>query len=109
MLDPQNTLPDDGFAGALAGRVWRPDVGGPAVVALRREGVFDVSAAFPTMADVTEAPDPAAALRAATGERPVSKEARDGTHCGAAVKARSKTMPSRPKRSRFGVRIQSAP
>jgi len=29
------TLPRDGFVGALAGRVWRPDVEGPSVVALR--------------------------------------------------------------------------
>ena len=34
-------LPDDGTAGALAWRVWRPDVDGPAVVAIRADGVFD--------------------------------------------------------------------
>jgi len=60
-------LPDDGTAGALAGRVWRPDVEGPAIVAIRAEGVFDVTASFPTMRDLWEAPDPAAALRAAPG------------------------------------------
>lgn len=69
MLDVKTTLPDDGLSGALAGRIWRPDVGGPSVVALRETGVFDVSADFPTMADLTEAPDPVAALRAAKGER----------------------------------------
>ena len=58
-------LPDDGVAGALAGRVWRPEVNGPSVVAIRAEGVVDISAAFPTMRDLCEAPDPAAALRAA--------------------------------------------
>ena len=63
------TLPRDGYAGALAGRVWRPDVGGPSVVAVRADGVFDVSRDFPTMRDLCEAPDPAAALRAAQGER----------------------------------------
>ena len=60
-------LPDDGTAGALAGRVWRPDVDGPAVVAIRADGVFDVSATFPTMRDLWEEADPAAALRATAG------------------------------------------
>jgi fumarylacetoacetate (FAA) hydrolase family protein len=60
-------LPDDGTAGALAGRVWRPDVDGPSVVALRESGLFDVSPSFPTMRDLCEADDPAAALRAADG------------------------------------------
>ena len=36
------TLPKDGTAGALAGRVWRPDVEGPSVVAVRADGVFDI-------------------------------------------------------------------
>ena len=62
-------LPGDGFAGALAGRVWRPDVNGPSVVAVREDGVFDISAAFPTMRDLCEAPSPAQALRAAEGPR----------------------------------------
>jgi len=61
-------LPRDGTAGALAGRVWRPDLQGPSVVAVRAEGVVDITAAFPTVRDLCEAPDPAAALRAAGGE-----------------------------------------
>ena len=63
------TLPEDRFAGALAGRAWRPDVNGPSVVAVREDGVFDISAAFPTMRDLCEAPSPAEALRAAEGPR----------------------------------------
>src|ERR1700722_19493478 len=63
-------LPEDGTAGALAGRVWRPDLGGPSVVAIRAEGVIDISRNFPTMRDLAEAADPAAALRAAVGENP---------------------------------------
>src|SRR5271154_290782 len=62
------TLPADGYAGALAGRVWRPDVEGPSVVALRADGVYDVSAAFATSRDLCEAPGTASALRAAEGE-----------------------------------------
>ena len=64
-----DVLPGDGTAGALGGRVWLPRVEGPAVVAIRDGGVFDVSRAFPTMRDLCEAGDPAAALRAAAGER----------------------------------------
>lgn len=67
-LTMDRTLPDDGLAGALAGRVWRPDLGGPSVVALRPEGVVDVTGVFPTMRDLGEAADPAAALRAAHGQ-----------------------------------------
>src|SRR5271154_3257581 len=69
------TLPRDGWAGALAGRVWRPDVDGPSVVAFRADGVFDVSATFATSRDLCETPDAASALRAAKGERLGSLEA----------------------------------
>lgn len=62
------TLPEDGTAGALAGRVWRPDLGGPSVVAVRADGVHDVTAAFPTVRDLCESPDPAGGLRQAAGE-----------------------------------------
>jgi fumarylacetoacetate (FAA) hydrolase family protein len=64
----QPVLPDDAADAALAGRVWRPDVGGPSVVAVRDGALVDVSAAFPTMRDLCEADDPAASLRAACGE-----------------------------------------
>lgn len=68
-LDVRNILPVDGAKGALAGRVWRPDVDGPSVVAVRESGVFDVSKSFATMRDLCEAKDPAAALAKAEGER----------------------------------------
>ncbi len=32
-LTEKATLPSDGYAGALAGRVWRPELDGPSVVA----------------------------------------------------------------------------
>ena len=63
------TLPADAARATLAGRVWRPDVGGPAVVAVRPDGVYDVTPAAPTMRDLCEAGNPAATLRAAAGER----------------------------------------
>src|SRR5262249_36303398 len=68
-LNPSETLPSDGYAGALAGRIWRPDVEGPSVVAIRAEGVFDITEDFPTMRDLCETPDPAAGLKVAAGER----------------------------------------
>jgi fumarylacetoacetate (FAA) hydrolase family protein len=61
-------LPDDASHASLAGRVWRPDVAGPSVVAIRDGAVVDVSRQFPTMRDLCEVADPAAALRAADGE-----------------------------------------
>ena len=61
-------LPEDAPTAALAGRAWRPDAEGPSVVAIRDGAVFDISRAFPTMRDLCEAPDPAAALRGAAGE-----------------------------------------
>jgi fumarylacetoacetate (FAA) hydrolase family protein len=68
-LRVETTLPEDRFAGALAARVWRADAGGPSVVAVREDGVFDISAAFPTMRDLCETPSPAEALRKAEGPR----------------------------------------
>ncbi len=67
-LDARTALPVDAGAAALAGRVWRPDVAGPSVVAVRDGRVIDISRAFPTMRDLCEMADPAAALRAAEGE-----------------------------------------
>jgi fumarylacetoacetate (FAA) hydrolase family protein len=66
-ISAAETLPAD-RAGALAGRVWRPDVDGPSVVAIRDGEAFDVSRAFPTICMLCEAPDPARALGEAEGE-----------------------------------------
>lgn len=68
MLSLAATLPADAAQAALAGRVWRPDVDGPSVVAIRDAHVFDISRAFATMRDLCETADPAAALRQAAGE-----------------------------------------
>jgi len=63
-------LPDDGLQGTLVGRVWAPQgaVPGPAVVALRPEGVFDLSAHYPTMSTLLDSLAPAEAVRSATGQ-----------------------------------------
>ncbi|TCR63916.1 fumarylacetoacetate (FAA) hydrolase family protein [Bosea sp. BK604] len=67
-LTPENTLPVDAATATLAGRVWLPAVGGPAVVTLRGAELIDVTASFATMRDLCEQADPAAALHAAKGE-----------------------------------------
>ena len=68
-LTAKDVLPQDGTAGTLAGRVWLPEAGGPAVVAVRGDGVFDVSTSFSTLSALCEQDDPAAALQAAKGAR----------------------------------------
>jgi len=72
MADLSNTLqpvlPQDAASAALVGRVWRPDAGGPSVVAVRGVELVDITAAFPTMHDLCEQPDPPAALHAVQGE-----------------------------------------
>src|SRR5512134_3865804 len=69
-LDPSSCLPDDGAAGTLIGRCWLPgEHAGPAVVAVRPEGVFDLSQRFATVSDLLDDPAPAAAVRATHGRR----------------------------------------
>ena len=46
----QFALPEDG--GLLVGRIWRPDLGGPSVVAIRDGAVFDITKAVPTMSEL---------------------------------------------------------
>jgi len=55
--------------GTFVGRVWRPDVQGPAVVALRGGRLIDITSIdCATMRDLMEKDDPAAFVRAASGE-----------------------------------------
>ncbi len=68
-LSAKDLLPEDGTSGTLVGRVFLPEAGGPAVVAVRADGVFDVSATFPTVSALCEMDEPARALREARGER----------------------------------------
>ena len=69
LMTPAATLPKDGTRGALAGRVWLPAAAGPAVAAVRADGVYDISHLAPTMRDLCEAENPAAAVREGKGER----------------------------------------
>jgi len=63
------TLPRDGTAGALAGRVWLPAVEGPAIVAVRADGLYDISRLAPTMRDLCEDGAGARIVREGKGER----------------------------------------
>ncbi|MGQ3356622.1 MAG: fumarylacetoacetate hydrolase family protein [Phreatobacter sp.] len=67
-LSAATTLPADGTAGTLVGRAFRPGLG-PSVAAIRAGGVFDVTSAFPTTADLFDTADPAKAVAASEGER----------------------------------------
>ena len=64
-------LPEDGTAGTLVGRAWISGTGshpaGPSVVAVRAEGVFDLSSGFATMSGLLEVENPAAQVRATPG------------------------------------------
>jgi fumarylacetoacetate (FAA) hydrolase family protein len=68
-LTEQLTLPNDGTSGVLAGRVWRPDVEGPSVVAIRSDGVHDISHLTPTMRDLCESGNATEIVRSAAGEQ----------------------------------------
>ncbi|MBN3785898.1 fumarylacetoacetate hydrolase family protein [Burkholderia sp. Ac-20353] len=70
-LTARNTLPEDGAAGMLVGRAWLPATAstpaGPALVAVREDGVFDLSDVAPTMSDLLERDDPVAVARGTPG------------------------------------------
>ncbi len=68
-LTAASLLPDDKTAGALVGRAWLPSASGPAVVAVRDGGIYDITANYPTVSALAEQADPAAALRDASGTR----------------------------------------
>ncbi len=62
-------LPDDGLAGTLVGRAWVDGTPpGPTVVALRADGVYDLSRHYPTMSTLLDTARPAEAAQAAPGQ-----------------------------------------
>jgi fumarylacetoacetate (FAA) hydrolase family protein len=67
-LDAAQTLPADGTRGTLVGRAWVPgDPPGPAVVAIRADGVWDISALAPTVSELLNAPNCLTLARATKG------------------------------------------
>ncbi|WP_053179050.1 fumarylacetoacetate hydrolase family protein [Pseudomonas kilonensis] len=76
LLTPENTLPVDGVAGTLIGRAWVPGrIAGPSPIALRNDGVFDLSDRFATLSDLLETESPLAAVRQTPGTFIASVEA----------------------------------
>lgn len=67
-LSAEATLPADHQHACLAGRVWRPDVAGPAIVAVRDGALVDITAHAATMSELCEHSDPARFVRDASGE-----------------------------------------
>ena len=62
--------------GTFVGRVWLPDVAGPALVALRDGVVLDITSAdVPTMRDLLERDNPAAFVRGAEGRQVATLDA----------------------------------
>ena len=72
-LAAAQVLPADQYAGTLVGRAWIPEQGGkpggPAVVALRADGVYDIGAAAPTITSLLESPAPVDLVRKTRGSR----------------------------------------
>ena len=64
LLTSARCLPADHEDALLIGRIWQPEVCGPSVVRVTSEGIFDLSALAPTISELLELPDPAAAIRA---------------------------------------------
>ncbi len=62
----QEILPEDGYTGTLVGRV--STLAGPSVVAVRSDGVFDITATAATVADLCNSADPVTLARS-SGKR----------------------------------------
>lgn len=62
-----DALPSDADAATLVGRVWQPDVNGPTPVVLRGGEVVSLAHRYPTISELAEASDPAAAAREIDG------------------------------------------
>ncbi|MFN4360657.1 MAG: fumarylacetoacetate hydrolase family protein [Hylemonella sp.] len=67
-LTPDHCLPHDAARATLVGRVWIEGTG-PVLVQVRLDGVYDLGTLGPTMSDLLERPDPAAAVRSSKGAR----------------------------------------
>ena len=61
-------LPINGARATLVGRVWRPDIEGPALARIDEDGVFDVTNIAPTCSQLLDLPNPTGAI---AGARPL--------------------------------------
>lgn len=67
-LSVGTTLPENHADAVLAGRVWRPELGGPSVVLVYGDTLLDVTDQAATMSELIERPDAAAFAAEASGE-----------------------------------------
>jgi fumarylacetoacetate (FAA) hydrolase family protein len=67
-LHPASALPEDHDQATLVGRVW-VEGSGAVLVAIREDGIFDLSQLAPTCSALLELPAPARAVRAHPGPR----------------------------------------
>ena len=63
----QQIMPSDDEDALLVGRIWDTQSGGPRVVSVRGEEVFDLTPAVRTVAELLELPNPAEAVEQAKG------------------------------------------
>jgi fumarylacetoacetate (FAA) hydrolase family protein len=68
-VSPDRALPVDAARACLVGRIWNPQAKRPSIVRLDGDDLVDITGAFPTMSHLCDAPDPAAAARAARGDK----------------------------------------
>ncbi len=68
-LNFQHTLPDDAAAACLVGRIWQSGIG-PTVVAHHEGGLYDLSRFAPTVSQLLELENSAAAVRSALVNAP---------------------------------------
>jgi fumarylacetoacetate (FAA) hydrolase family protein len=67
--DVEELLPSDGLNGTFVGRIWTTEgVGGPLPVRITGDGVFDLSALAPTLAEILNLPDAAEVIRTSEGK-----------------------------------------
>ncbi|HZI84030.1 MAG TPA: fumarylacetoacetate hydrolase family protein [Casimicrobiaceae bacterium] len=67
-LTPRHCLPADHADALLIGRAWLPDADGPAVIAVRDDGVFDLSRVAATTSALFDREDAVSAARAAADQ-----------------------------------------
>lgn len=72
-LISSDVLPSDGCSGTLVGRIWLAGSSpGPRVIAVRDDGLHDLSSLCPTLSDLFDMPDCAARVHAHLGQRLMS-------------------------------------
>ncbi len=81
-LHVDELLPEDRVRGTLVGRAWVPGrIPGPSVIALRSDGVYDISSSAPTMSALLEMPDALRLARDADAPRVAGIEALAQNSC----------------------------